>query len=106
MREILGLVLMVMAMATGMQWADAAASAQTVRPGRIDVTVPVTYSQDRRVLLGSEQMSEEVLQQRLRQMAAPKNLLLHVAPSLTVGEVMDLMDRLKVAGAEQVGLAR
>ena len=106
MRKTVGMVLMVMAIAAGMELADAAASGQTVRPGLIDVTMPVTYSQNRGVLLGSEQMSEDVLQQRLRQMPAPKNVLLHVARSLPVGEVMDLMDRLKVAGAEQVALAR
>jgi hypothetical protein len=65
---------------------------QTIRAERIEVVVPATYGQDRGLLLGSERMSAAVLQQRLSQTSGPKNVILRVARSLAVGDVMDLMD--------------
>lgn len=106
MRKSLGMILIVAALATMPRFlpSNVAVSGQTIRAERVEVTVPITYSQDRGVLLGSEPMNVEVLQQRLRQMAAPKNVILHVARSLAVGDVMDLMDGLKASGAEQVAI--
>jgi biopolymer transport protein TolR len=73
----------------------------------IYVTVPVSFRHDRKVQLGDETMSVDVLQERLRQTLAghaERNVFLRTDGAVTMQEVMQVFDRLKEAGVEKVGV--
>ena len=81
------------------------ADAVTAEP--IYVTVPVSFRNDRRVQLGDESMSVDVLQERLRQSLlsrADKNVFLRTDGAVTMQEVMQVFDRLREAGVDKVGI--
>ncbi len=71
------------------------------------VTVPLTYRTDRRVQLGDDTMSVDVLHERVRQALAgraDKNVFLRADGAVTMQEAMQVFDRLKEAGVEKVGI--
>lgn len=73
----------------------------------IYVTVPLTYRRDRRVQLGDEVMSIDILAERVRQalLGRPdRNVFLRTDGAVTMQEVMQVFDRLKEAGVEKVGI--
>jgi biopolymer transport protein TolR len=81
------------------------ADAVTAQP--IYVTVPVSFRNDRRVQLGDESMSVDVLQERLSQSLlsrADKNVFLRTDGAVTMQEVMQVFDRLRDAGVDKVGI--
>jgi len=81
------------------------ADAVTAEP--IYVTVPVSFRNDRRVQLGDESMSVDVLQERLRQSLlsrTDKNVFLRTDGAVTMQEVMQVFDRLREAGVDKVGI--
>jgi len=81
--------------------------AQAITGERVEVTVPITYRQDRRVFLGAESVRIEVLQERVRQKmenAVQKDVFLRGDRGVSLGEVIEVTDLLKAAGVEHVGL--
>jgi biopolymer transport protein TolR len=84
-----------------------ATRAQTITGERIEVTVPLSYRQNKTVYLGSEPVREAILQERVRQKmetAAKKDVYLRGDGALNLSEVMRITDMLKAAGVEHVGL--
>ena len=74
---------------------------------RIIVTVPVSYQKDRRIFLGDEPLRAEALQERVRQQMegrTDKHVYLRGDGSLFYRELVEVIDRLKAAGVENVGL--
>ena len=90
-----------------MKWSNVPVSGQTaaVQTERVTVTVLISYRQDRRVLLGADPVAADVLQQRVRQlMETQKTVFLSADRDITWDELMEVMDVLKAAGAEQVAI--
>ena len=84
-----------------------ATRAQSITGERIEVTVPLSYRQDRTVYIGNERVRAAVLQERVRQKmerAERKDVFLRGDGQLNLSEVMSITDMLKAAGVEHVGL--
>jgi biopolymer transport protein ExbD len=84
-----------------------ATRAQSITGERVEVTVPLSYRQNKTVFLGNEPVREAVLQERVRQKmetAAKKDVYLRGDGALSLSEVMAITDKLKGAGVEHVGL--
>jgi biopolymer transport protein TolR len=84
-----------------------ARGAQQMTGDRIEITVPMTYRQDRIVYLGREQVRAAVLQERVRQKmetAAKKEVFLGGDRGVNLGELMEVFSMLKAAGVEKVGI--
>jgi biopolymer transport protein TolR len=74
---------------------------------RLFVTIPVTYAEDHLVYLDDEQMRREVLSERVRQKmetAEHKQVYLRGDTGVRMGELMDVIDRLKAAGVVDVAI--
>jgi biopolymer transport protein TolR len=85
----------------------AARRTQEIASDRVFVTVPLSFRQDRVVDLNEEPVSFDKLQERVRQLMVErpdKQVFLRSDAGLTVQELMDVMDRLKDAGVERVGI--
>ena len=85
----------------------AARRAQAITGERLEVTVPLSYRQDRKVFFGTEPVRAAVLQERVRQKmenAAQKDVYLRGDSGVTLGELMEVTDALKAAGVEHVGI--
>jgi biopolymer transport protein ExbD len=109
MKKSIGMAIAVAILVGAAIQSHASVSAQTasVQAERVTVTVPISYRQDRRVVLGNEPVAADVLQLRVRQLMetrAQKTVFLSADRDITWGEVIDVMDLLKAAGAEQVAL--
>lgn len=73
----------------------------------IYVTVPATFRQDRRVQLGDETISVELLEERMRQALGgteDRNVFVRADGAVTMQEFMQVTDLLKDAGVEKVGV--
>ena len=71
------------------------------------ITLPLSYRKDKRVLIGDEPVRTDVLSERIRQqmVARPdKGVFLRMDGTLTTQEMMDVIDRLKDGGVEDVGI--
>jgi biopolymer transport protein ExbD/biopolymer transport protein TolR len=74
---------------------------------RVFITVPAEYRQNHVVYLGEEPIRAEILQERIRQKmenAAEKNVYLRGDGGVQLQELMDVFDRLKAAGVQNVGM--
>ena len=74
---------------------------------RVIVTVPVSYQKDRRIYLGEEPLRPEALQERVRQAMegrTDKHVYLRGDGALFYRELVEVIDRLKGAGVQEVGL--
>ena len=74
---------------------------------RIEVTVPLSYRQNRSVYLGTELLRADVLQERIRQKmetAAKKQVYLRGDGGVQLQELAEITDKLTAAGVETVGL--
>src|SRR4051812_6126293 len=81
--------------------------AATVEGERLFVTVPITYKTDGLVYIGQERVSASALPARLRerlQRATDKHVYLQGDGSVQLQDLMTIIDRLKEAGVEQVGI--
>jgi len=70
------------------------------------VTVPLSYRTDQKVLLGNDAVPMAVLGERVRQMMvtrSEKKIFLRVDGTLATQVIMDVFDRLRDAGVEDVG---
>jgi biopolymer transport protein ExbD len=84
-----------------------ARNAQQMTGDRVEITVPLTYRQNRIVFLGREPVRASVLQERIRQKmetAAKKDVYLGGDRGVNLGELMEVFSMLKSAGVEHVGI--
>ena len=71
------------------------------------VTVPTSYRSDRRVQIGDEWVSVDVLAERMRQVMltrTDKQVYLRGDGAVTLQDLMDVFGRLKEAGIQTVGI--
>ena len=81
--------------------------AQTMTGERVEVTVPLTYRRDHMVYLGNQKVRDAVLGELVRQKmetAAQKAVFLNGDTGISLGELYQIIDILKAAGVEQVGI--
>jgi biopolymer transport protein TolR len=74
---------------------------------RVEVTVPITYSQNHVVFMGRDAVNITNLQELVRQKMenrAKKDVFLRGDRGVTLGQLMEVTDLLKAAGVENVGL--
>ena len=74
---------------------------------RVFITLPLSFRKDRTVRVGTERVRIDVLAERVRQMMdgrAERKIFLRCDGAITVQEQLEIMDRLKDAGIEQVGI--
>jgi biopolymer transport protein TolR len=74
---------------------------------RLFVTVPLSFRRDRILQINDERVREDVLTERIRQTMVnreDKEVFLRGDGGVTLQELMDVMDRLKAAGVEKVGI--
>ncbi len=74
---------------------------------RVFVTVPLGYRQNHFLYLGDESIRADALQERIRQKMqnrTEKQVYLRGDGGVQYRDLMDVFDRLKAAGVEQVGL--
>jgi biopolymer transport protein ExbD len=81
--------------------------AQEISSERLFVDVPLSFREDRRVVLGKESVSVGVLAERLRQALinrSDKQVFFRIDRSLTVQHQLDVVEQLNAAGVQQMGL--
>ena len=74
---------------------------------RVFVNVPLSFREDRRVFIGMDPVRIDVLTERMRQMMVnrtDRQVFLRGDGGVELQELMDIMDRLKTAGVEKVGI--
>jgi biopolymer transport protein ExbD len=74
---------------------------------RVIVTVPLSFRSDQKVRLGQEDVRITVLAERVRQAMLTqtnKQVFLRLDAGVTAQEFMNVIDRLKEAGVENIGL--
>src|SRR5919206_2573579 len=74
---------------------------------RIFVNVPASFKEDRRVYIGQDPVRVDVLTERMRQMMVnrtDRQVFLRGDGGIELQELLDIMDRLKTAGVEKVGI--
>jgi biopolymer transport protein TolR len=74
---------------------------------RVFVNVPLAYRQSHIVYLGDEPIRVEILQERIRQKMenrTDKNVYLRGDGGVQMQELVDIIDRLRAAGVETVGI--
>ena len=74
---------------------------------RVFVSVPLSYRQDHRVFIGKEGVRVDVLTERMRQMMTTrtdKQVFLRGDGGIQLQDLLDVMDRLKAAGVDKVGI--
>jgi biopolymer transport protein TolR len=84
-----------------------ASRSQEIASERVFVSVPLSFRQDRRVFIGEEGIRIEVLGERVRQLMlnkSDKQVFLRGDGKVELQELIDIMDRLKAAGVEKVGI--
>jgi biopolymer transport protein TolR len=81
--------------------------ASAATPAAVLITVPVSFRVDQKVRLGEETVSLDVLAERVRQamlVREKKDVGLRMDRTLTIQDQMDVMDRLREAGVENIGI--
>ena len=81
--------------------------ARALNDERIFITVPLSYRTDSTVQIGDESVRMEVLQERIRQVLlsqTDKEVYLRGDGAIMLQELMDVMDQLKEAGVQRVGI--
>ena len=84
-----------------------ATRSQEIASERVFVSVPLSFRQDRRVFIGEEPVRVEALGERVRQLMlnkTDKQVFLRGDGKVELQELIDIMDRLKAAGVEKVGI--
>ena len=74
---------------------------------RLFVDVPIEFREDRRVFLGKEGIRIDVLAERVRQLLltrTDKQVYLRGDGAVSLQELMDILDRLKEGGVQNVGI--
>ena len=84
-----------------------ASRSQEIASDRIFVNVPLSFREDRRVFIGMDPVRIDVLTERMRQMMVnrtDRQVFLRGDGGVELQELLDIMDRLKAAGVEKVGI--
>ena len=84
-----------------------ASRSQEIASDRIFVNVPLSFREDRRVFIGPDPVRVDVLTERMRQMMVnrtDRQVFLRGDGGVELQELLDIMDRLKTAGVEKVGI--
>jgi biopolymer transport protein TolR len=84
-----------------------ASRSQEISSERLFVDVPVAFREDRRVYLGKEPIRVDVLAERMRQVMltrTDKQVYLRGDGEINLQELMDVLDRLKEGGVQNVGI--
>jgi biopolymer transport protein TolR len=84
-----------------------ASRSQEIASERVFVSVPLSFRRDRRVFIGAEAVRIDVLGERVRQLMVnktDKQVFLRGDGKVELQELLDIMDRLKAAGVEKVGI--
>ena len=84
-----------------------ASRSQEIASDRIFVNVPLSFREDRRVYIGQDPVRVDVLTERMRQMMVnrvDRQVFLRGDGGVELQELLDIMDRLKAAGVEKVGI--
>ena len=80
---------------------------QQISSERLFVTVPLSFREDRRVRLGDEPVSLDLLAERVRQALdghADRDVFLRGDGAVQLQELMEVMDRLTEGGVQKVGI--
>jgi biopolymer transport protein TolR len=80
---------------------------QEIASERLFVDVPLSFQKDRRVFIKKESIPVNVLGERIRQMMltrTDKQVFLRMDYKLSIQDQMDVFDRLKEAGVQNVGI--
>jgi biopolymer transport protein TolR len=80
---------------------------QEISSERLFVDVPLSFQQDQRVFIKKESIRLRFLGERIRQMLqerTDKQVYLRMDNRLTIQDQMDVFDRLKEAGVQNVGI--
>jgi biopolymer transport protein TolR len=84
-----------------------AVRSQEIASERLFIDVPVSFRNDERVFIKKESIRLGFLGERIRQMLqerTDKQVFLRMDGNLTIQDEMKIMDRLKEAGVQKVGL--
>ena len=84
-----------------------ASRSQEIASDRIFVNVPLSFREDRRVFIGQDPVRVDALTERMRQLMVnrtDRQVFLRGDGGVELQELMDIMDRLKNAGVEKVGI--
>jgi biopolymer transport protein ExbD len=84
-----------------------AGRSQEIASERIFVDLPLSYREDRRVFINKEPIRIDVLAERIRQLMltrADKTVYLRGDEQVNLQELMEVFDRLKEAGIQDVGI--
>jgi biopolymer transport protein ExbD len=84
-----------------------AVRATAIQGERIFIDVPLAYRKDRLVYMANEPIKLEILQERMRQKMenqSEKQVYLRIEGALQVQDQMDVIDRLKAAGVQTIGI--
>jgi biopolymer transport protein ExbD len=84
-----------------------ASRSQEIASERVFVDVPFSYRQDQRVFLAKEPVRIDVIAERVRQLMlsrTDKQVFLRTDGRLTVQDQINVLDRLKEGGVENVGI--
>jgi biopolymer transport protein ExbD len=84
-----------------------ASRSQEIASDRLFVTIPLSFREDRRVFIDKDSVRIDVLTERMRQLMinrSDRQVFLRTDGGIEVQELLDVMDRLKAAGVEKVGV--
>ena len=84
-----------------------AARANPIQGERVFVNVPLTYRQDHMVFLADEPIRLAILRERIRQKVenqTDKQVYLRVDGGLQIQDQMDVIDEIRAAGVDKIGL--
>jgi biopolymer transport protein ExbD len=84
-----------------------ASRSQEIASERVFVSVPLSFREDRQVFIGEERIRLDVLTERVRQLMltkTDKQVFLRGDGGVQLQELLEVMDRLKAAGVEKVGI--
>jgi biopolymer transport protein ExbD len=84
-----------------------ASRSQEIASDRIFVNVPLSFRDDRRIFIGQDAVRIDLLTERMRQMMvnrSDRQVFLRGDGGVELQELLDVMDRLKAAGVEKVGI--
>jgi biopolymer transport protein ExbD len=73
----------------------------------IYVTIPANFAETQIVQIGNDDVRVDILHERVRQVILPredKSLFLRMDATVTAQNMMDVMERLKQAGVEKIGI--